>query len=300
MIGSLFSGVGGLELGLEWAGLGPVVWQCEQDPYCRAVLAKHWPDAVRYDDVRTLPTAAVPAVDVMCGGFPCQDLSAANPAGEGLDGPRSGLWFEYLRIVREVRPRAVVVENVGRLARRGLDVVAGGLADAGYQVEVTRIFAADVGAPHLRERIFVVGVADTHREGQPQPSGALGAQRGRAVDGGELGHADRAGLEVLPGIDGPDEQPSPLGAGGCGDERGGTPQPRVGRIPHGLPHWVDGAGPGGAWPAPRGAAQRPWEAPRTERGVVNRQARLRALGNAVVPQVAYVVGLRLRERMGGA
>lgn len=88
-IGSLFSGIGGLELGLERSGLGTVAWQCEIDPFCRAVLARHWPDAMRYEDVRTVDATA-PSVDVICGGFPCQDVSLAGKRG-GLDAPRSGL-----------------------------------------------------------------------------------------------------------------------------------------------------------------------------------------------------------------
>jgi C-5 cytosine-specific DNA methylase len=111
-IGSLFSGIGGLDLGLERAGLGPVLFQVEIDPFCRAVLAKHWPKALRHDDVRTVGrTATLPRVDLLCGGFPCQDVSGAGK-GAGLEGERSGLWFEFHRIVAATLPRFVVVENV--------------------------------------------------------------------------------------------------------------------------------------------------------------------------------------------
>ena len=117
-IGSLFSGIGGLELGLECAlrdgGFSvETAWQCEQDEWCRGILARHWPHAVRHDDVRNV--GAVPRsqyagyVDLLCGGFPCQDLSYAGN-GAGLAGERSGLWGEFARIVRELRPRVVVVE----------------------------------------------------------------------------------------------------------------------------------------------------------------------------------------------
>ena len=269
MIGSLFSGIGGLELGLEWAGLGPTRWQVERDPYCRAVLARHWPQAERFDDVRTVGSSVLAPVDGLCGGFPCQDISGANPRGKGLDGARSGLWFEYRRIVDELRPRWVVVENVGRLARRGLDVVASGLHDLGYAVEATRLLAADVGAPHLRERCFIVGIplGDPDRPRHTLVSGSGGGERD------ERAPAHRAGPE------------------------GAAPEPRVGRVPDGLPWWVDGSGPDGAWPHPRGTAGAPWEPPRTLAGVPMRSHRLRALGNAVVPQCAYVVGLRVRERL---
>lgn len=110
-IGSLFSGVGGLELGLERAGLGPVRWQVEIDAFCRGVLAKHWPKADRLTDVRSVGAATLAHVDLICGGFPCQDLSCANTGGAGLAGERSGLWWEYERIIDELRPRWVVVEN---------------------------------------------------------------------------------------------------------------------------------------------------------------------------------------------
>jgi len=154
-IGSLFSGIGGLELGLERAGLGRVVWQCEQDAWCRQVLARHWPDAVRYDDVTTmgLDGEEVEHVDVLCGGFPCQDISTAG-AGAGLDGARSGLFFELMRVVRLVRPWIVVLENVAALVARGLERVVGALVEAGYDVTWAVVSAASVGAPHLRERVF--------------------------------------------------------------------------------------------------------------------------------------------------
>src|SRR6185436_8967518 len=102
-IGSLFAGIGGLELGLEMAGLGPVVWQVETDAACRDVLAMHWPKAERFHDVRAVDASALAPVDIVCGGFPCQDLSHAGK-GKGLAGERSGLWFEFERIVQELGP----------------------------------------------------------------------------------------------------------------------------------------------------------------------------------------------------
>ena len=157
-VGSLFSGIGGLELGLEWAGLGPVLFQVEKEPFCREVLARHWPTVARFDDVCTVGAHNLPAVDLLCGGFPCQDLSLAGK-GAGLDGERSGLWWEYARIVREIRPRFVVVENVAALLSRGLDRVLGTLATLGYDAWWDCIPAAAVGAPHQRDRLFVVAYA---------------------------------------------------------------------------------------------------------------------------------------------
>jgi site-specific DNA-cytosine methylase len=130
-IGSLFSGIGGLEKGLEWAGLGPVKWQVEREEFCRKVLAKHWPDVARYEDVCSVGAKELEPVDIVCGGFPCQDISTAGRRA-GLAGHRSGLWFEYSRIVRELRPRFVVVENVAALINLGLDTVLGDLASLGY------------------------------------------------------------------------------------------------------------------------------------------------------------------------
>lgn len=151
--GSLFSGIGGLDLALEAFGHTPV-WQAESDPYARAVLAKHWPEVRRYNDVREIDHEAPPA-DIICGGFPCQDISSAGSRA-GIDGARSGLWAEYARIVRELRPRAVFVENVSDLAVRGLDRVLGDLAAIGFDAEWTCVRASDVGAPHRRERIFIL------------------------------------------------------------------------------------------------------------------------------------------------
>jgi len=160
-IGSLFSGIGGLELGLERAGLGPVVWQVEKDAYCRAVLAKHWPDATRYGDIRDVGRATLAPVDVTAGGFPCQDVSFAGD-GAGIFGERSGLWQEYLRVVRELRPRYVVMENVAALLVRGIGVILGELARLGYDAEWSTLSACAVGAPHVRRRLFIV--AYPHRE----------------------------------------------------------------------------------------------------------------------------------------
>ncbi len=154
-IGSLFSGIGGLELGLERAGLGPVIWQVEKDEYCRAVLAKHWPDATRYEDVKDVGGRNLAPTDVICGGFPCQDISYAG-GGMGFNGDRSGLVVEFLRIVRELRPRYVVVENVAALLTRGLAVVLGELSGIGYDAEWSIVSACSVGAPHVRRRLFIV------------------------------------------------------------------------------------------------------------------------------------------------
>jgi DNA (cytosine-5)-methyltransferase 1 len=292
-IGSLFSGIGGLELGLERAGVGSVAWQCEIDPFCRSVLAKHWPDAERYTDVRLLDPTFLPPVDVLCGGFPCQDLSLAGKRA-GLDGDRSGLWWEYARVIEATRPRGVVIENVRGFLGRALDTVAGWLYGQGYQVEVTRIQAADVGAPHLRERVLVVAYAIG--QGQPQQGGAIGTLWGRTVHGGREVVADTGSVRLEESEPGPvGEQPT---ASGGVQRCNRSAQPGMGVGAHGLPIGLAGPGPDGSWPAGRGAEPWSWESPRTLAGVKQRQQKLKALGNAVVPQCGYVAGRRLLELIG--
>jgi len=157
MVGSLFAGIGGLDLGLERAGM-QVRWQVENDPYCIRVLEKHWPQVKRYEDVRDVKWSEVEPVDLICGGFPCQPVSVAG-ARKG-DKDERWLWPEFLRAIREVRPKYALVENVpgllsiddGRLARG----VFGDLAEIGYDAEWNIISGQNVGANHRRERVFIV------------------------------------------------------------------------------------------------------------------------------------------------
>jgi DNA (cytosine-5)-methyltransferase 1 len=128
---------------------------CEIDPYCQAVLRKHWPDVPCFSDVRDLHAHDVGPVDLICGGFPCQDISVAG-RGAGLDGARSGLWSEYRRLIEECRPSWVVIENVSALRSRGLDRVLGEIAALGFDAEWHCIPASAVGAPHERDRIWIV------------------------------------------------------------------------------------------------------------------------------------------------
>lgn len=157
-IGSLFSGIGGFELGLLRAGLGPVVWQCERDPDCRIVLARHFPDATRYDDARTChPTP----VDVLCGGFPCQDLSMANVRRS--DRGSAELWGAFDRVVAETTPQWVIVENSAQW-QRWVPVVRRDLWSRGYASVPFLLCPSWLGAPHRRPRVFVVAHSD--REGK--------------------------------------------------------------------------------------------------------------------------------------
>lgn len=157
-VGSLFAGIGGFDLGLERAGMR-VAWQSEIEPFACAVLAKHWPHVPNHGDIRSIRGDAVEPVHVLCGGFPCQDISVAG-RGAGIDGERSGLWSEYARLIRELRPRWVVAENVFALRTRGYDRVHDDLEAAGYAVWPFVVSAADVGAPHRRKRVWIIAYAN--------------------------------------------------------------------------------------------------------------------------------------------
>lgn len=215
-------------------------------------------------------------VDLICGGFPCQDLSAAGKQA-GLTGARSGLWYEFLRIVHEMEPKYVVVENVASGRKKWLCEVRAGLHELGYDTTALAISAENVGAPHRRERIFVV--AHPQRVRELQPEGSESDFGGRAGDGGssELAHSDRE-WDRMP------ERAGERTAGPTSLDEGSRAEPRLGGGTNGLSPRVD-------FPAGRGAEQYPWEPPRgTPKGMKDRNARLRALGNGVVPQCAEVVG----------
>jgi DNA (cytosine-5)-methyltransferase 1 len=275
--GSLFSGIGGFDLGFERAGM-ECAWQCEIDPYCRMVLAKHWPDVPRYKDVRELSGAMPLDCDLLCGGFPCQDISNANTAHagglKGLNGERSGLWSEYERLIRELQPRWVVIENSAALSVRGIGDVLHGLAASGFDADWAVVSAGAVGAPHLRKRMFIVGrrVIRWAHEMRDCPCGCdepwcyecsdhYWDCRHYGPDGWTdlLSDPDREGLE--------------------GDERFILAQPRDWR------QHADAARPDWGDTTPRVC--------RGSDGIPNRVDRLRALGNAVVPQVAEWIGRRI-------
>jgi DNA (cytosine-5)-methyltransferase 1 len=365
------------------------VWLCEQNPFCRRVLARHWPGVPCHPDVRALvadtegerqpsgaqvdevgwpwrgqplvgaepradgraeprPVAArgggrkrdrvaagegdlrepvsvpVPPVDVLCGGFPCQDISLAG-RGAGLAGERSGLWREFARLVGELRPRYVLVENVPALTSRGLDVVLADLAACGFDAEWDHLPASAFGAPHRRDRIWIVAYPaesgleghrpDAGRSQEPEfrngralanpswdvrperaPSGSV---RERARASGERSRArvladtegqrresrprssDTLGARQLAAVE--PQGRSALPAGGVGRGAGGLAQSGLGVLAHGLP-----SGLGGHW-------DREPDISRVASGVPERVDRLRALGNALVPQIAEWIGERIIE-----
>jgi site-specific DNA-cytosine methylase len=182
----LFSGIGSFSLGLERAQLPDgqpgfhTTALCEIDPYCRTVLGRIWPRVPIYSDVRTLGLASlvrddIPLPDILCGGFPCQDISGAGH-GAGLEGARSGLWFEMLRIADETRPTWIIAENVPILRSRGLEIVLGGLASIGYDAWYDGISAGHLGASHRRDRIWLVASNADGLDGGP-------GRPGRPFDG---------------------------------------------------------------------------------------------------------------------
>jgi DNA (cytosine-5)-methyltransferase 1 len=265
----LFSGIGGFSLGLERTGGFETVAFCEIEPFPRKVLAKHWPEVPCYEDVTKLTAEQLAAdgiaVDVICGGFPCQDISFAGK-GAGLAGARSGLFYEVARLVGELGPRYVILENVGALLSRGLDAVLGTLASVGYDAEWHCIPASYVGAPHRRDRVwllaypaFVQRHVSAHnaakRLGRPFPKLGNGGRQEA------LANADSEGLEGR-------AQSRNFGKGGpwvqqfierCADRNGPIwrTEPDVGRVANGVP---------------------------------DRAHRLKALGNAVVPQIPELIG----------
>ena len=231
-VGSLFSGIGGLDLGLEQSGM-EVIWQSEIDPYACKVLSKHWPKVVNHGNIKDIRWADVVRPDVLCGGYPCQPFSlAGRRAGE--DDPRH-LWPWVRNAISELRPKYAILENVrGHLSMGGLSVI-GELAAIGYDAEWRLISAASVGAHHRRERLIIVAYANSSK-----------------LDNINLNRCD----SQTPA------KPStifPIGRKYCPSRPIGNwlPEPNVDRVAHGVPNRVD---------------------------------RLRGLGNAVVPQVAELIG----------
>jgi DNA (cytosine-5)-methyltransferase 1 len=207
---SLFSGIGGLDLGLERAGM-TVVGQVEIDPWCRRVLAKHWPEVPRHDDVRTAAEwwGGRPVPDLVCGGFPCQPVSQAGRQ-MARDDPR-WLWPLMADVIAELRPGWIIVENVPGLLRLGLADVLGDLTRLGYRARAGWISACEMGAPHPRKRMFVLA----HAEGQGWRPRRDGGAQADSADGGW-----------------------PVGTGP--DGRGWwSAEPDVDRVAYGVPGGVD-------------------------------------------------------------
>jgi DNA (cytosine-5)-methyltransferase 1 len=307
--GELFAGIGGFSLGLERAGM-KCKWQVEIEPYARAVLKKHWPEVPKHDDVRTFPPQGDYSVDLICGGFPCQDISLAGK-GAGLAGARSGLWYEFARIIGDIRPRYVVVENVAALATRGLDAVLGTLSTLGYDAEWHVIPASAVGAPHRRERVWIVAYsASVRHKGwahfeprrlSSQPERDLRSKLSRCredvadADSERLrvcGRAEAAGSSGAVQGEGherqrirPDAESSRQGGDVPNSDCAGRQQQRRAEP---IPAEQFAAECGGWWESEPDVG-------RVAHGIPSRVDRLRCLGNAVVPQVVEVIGRAIVE-----
>ncbi len=196
----LFSGSGGFSLGLERTGGFETVAFCEIEPYARLVLARHWPEVPCFENVAVADFGPIGPVDLVTAGFPCQDISFAGK-GAGLSGDRSGLFWHVLRAVRMVGRPKLLLENVAALLKRGMGDVLGAMAQIGYDAEWHCIPASAVGAPHRRDRIWIV--ADPQRDEQPRQEPCVGTfgRMGRgeqcvAWDGGW-----EAALSALRGMD---------------------------------------------------------------------------------------------------
>ena len=306
-----FSGIGGFSLAARWLGGIETVQFVEREPYCQRILRKHWPDVPIHDDICTYEPAHGSA-DIVCGGFPCQDISTAGKQAGIKEGTRSGLFYELMRVVRLVGPRYVVLENVAAIVSNGLDTVLGTLAEAGYDCEWACIPAADVGACHRRDRWWCVAYASgadwagwSKRAGRRQRSaadaGGCGIPEGsRGADstayathllshGCPAGHAGESGGGGVP---------EPGDGGGAGD----APHPHHQRQQECQLAAIAG-GPGriGWSDAPR-RLNPDWRSylsepvlRRGDDGLSGRVDRLRALGNAVVPQVAMVPLARVKQ-----
>ena len=190
----LFSGIGGFSLGLERTGGFETVAFCEIDKYCQKVLRKHWASVPIYNDIKELTNERLRKdginPTVICGGFPCQDISVANTKAKGLDGERSGLFFEIIRLVRNIRPEYVILENVSALLGRGLGNILGEFSEVGFDAEWHCISASSVGAPHKRDRIWIMAnpsCSQRTRNGKPiglsseQPTSNLRGHSRKAI-----------------------------------------------------------------------------------------------------------------------
>ena len=277
--GSLFAGIGGVDLGVGRAGL-ECKWQVEIDDYATKVLEKHWPNVSRWRDVKTFPPEDNQDwnVDVIAGGFPCQDISVAGK-GAGLNGERSGLFFEIIRLARQLRPRAIVLENVSALLVRGMGTVLAELAEVGYDAEWHCIPAAGVGAPHRRDRVFIIAYTQhdgSHGDGedeQERKREKVGRSQFARRDGSNRDVADssseRQSRQRLHGGRFSQKKDQDGKANWFIDsserkENNWHVEPNVGRVANGVPDRMD---------------------------------RLKCLGNAVVPQVAEVVAKILLDKL---
>lgn len=354
--GSLFSGIGGLDLAASLAGFD-IRFQVEIDPFCRKVLTKHapeyWSNAAQFTDVRECTGSELGYVDVLFGGFPCQDISVAGN-GVGIEGERSGLWWEFCRLIGEIRPRAIVLENVAAITYdgRGGTAVIAALAGLGYSAQWGIVSAADAGAPHERKRWFCVGyrngtrlsgqavtdrghsscdqfgdievcesngqvsrkfgaagqilraktrLAYPYRQRRAEIRGYRAEARKRTFRTGAVGNTNSQHIKEQCVTEPMATKHATIGCTGASiDAQGQAAQPGVGRNADGIPARMDGNRlMMHQFPARPNEAQHDSEPQRLiSRPVANRRSRIKALGNAVVPQVAYPIFKLLADALG--
>ena len=252
----LFAGIGGFALGARWAGLKfNKHYFSEVDKYAIEVYKKRFPGAVNLGDINRVGFEDLPGGRwLVAGGFPCQDISVAG-RGAGLSGSRSSLWFAMQRVIRNLRPDFVVIENVGALVRQGLETVLFTLAQIGYDAEWQDIRASDVGAPHKRERIWIV--AYPCKQERREDSGATLTRK-------EVADSENADRWRADGED---------------NHRWGYQEARGCRVERrGVQHWGSESG-----------------IRRVAHGVPSRVHRLKCLGNAVVPQIPELLFRRIKD-----
>lgn len=280
----LFSGIGGMSLGLERAGMQTVAF-CEIEPFPRRVLAHHWPNVPIHDDVRKLRGTDVGPVDVICGGYPCQPFSTAGKR-RGKEDDRH-LWPEFSRLVAELRPSWVIGENVAGHISMGLDDVLSDLEGQGYACRTFVIPACAVNLPHRRDRCWTVAHAERikcverhepamqwGRSGEAQQTGVgCGADDVADPKRNDAQGQQRSGFDAQERTQ---QGKRPAGSRSDGVGLRGA-QSRLGRVVDGLSGWVDEP------------------ADRVKAGVPNRAARLKALGNAVVPPLVEMIGRAIME-----
>ena len=272
-LGSAFSGIGGFELGLHWAIPDlETVWQIEKDKFCQKVLKKHWPNSQIYDDITTINTKDLEDVDMLCAGFPCQDFSFAGK-GAGIHGKKSGLFWELWRVLSEFGEQErqipiVLLENVPAITNRGMGTVLGALSEIGYNAEFFTIRASDFGAPHRRERWFCICYVgdsqsrDAHRPVTVSSPKNKEQPRRTNLQNGLSTNTDSKRTQVQI-----KREYTTIQMSGSKGKNGAI--------------WEKGAVESAVCSM--------------DDGISNRVARIRALGNAIVPQCTYWIGRRMIE-----
>jgi len=282
----LFSGIGGFSLAAQWTWGDDldIAGFCEIDEYCHKVLKKNFPGVPIFNDIKLLKGEQFDEIDIITGGFPCQDISTAGRGAGIKQGTRSGLWFEMLRVISELRPRYALIENVPMLTIRGGTRVIADITSIGYDVEWQIIGADDVGAWHRRKRIWIVAYprngSDTTIKKQEKEKNRISKehrQKGfprmfsrtnndREISSKDVPNTDKKRLQRSQETryNGKNRQkPENKFSTRCDREREyWAVEPELGRVAHGIPSRVD---------------------------------RLKGLGNAIVPQVAQIIMQKIKE-----